>query len=483
MKIHSKSIYKKHADLIVLVVLILLYTVVLSYLSIFKHSSFASGYDLSNMDQTIWNTLRGRFFTVTQSQHTVSRFSIHSDLILVLLAPLYIIWPNVRILLIFQSFMLGLGAIPTYLIAKKVLKWKTISIIISFLYLLNPALQWTNIYDFHPVSLAIPLLLFGMYFAFTKRWKWYFVAMILAALTKEEVPVTIAMIGVLIAIVQKEYLIAAITIFPSLLISWLSIKVIIPHFNNNDYMYIGWYQNLFNALKTYPPQELPFYILNTYFLNPDAILYYNLLLRPFAFMPLLGLPFLIISLPELSINLLSDHSQMRSIVLHYDSVVLPGLIISTIAGFWLLKTITNKYAYGKWKKISFYVLSACILYIGFRFNYHHSPLPTTPSCWCLMYRQSQEDIDFENALEKIPEKASVTASPEIRAHISHRENAYTLPDASETADYVAVITQNRLIGDYGKKKFEIELISKLLANPAYQLTFRSTHFYLFQRKP
>ena len=100
-----------------------------------------------------------------------------------------------------------------------------------------------------------------------------------------------------------------------------------------------------------------------------------------------------------------------------------------------------------------------------------------------MYRQSQEDIDFENALEKIPEKASVTASPEIRAHISHRENAYTLPDASETADYVAVITQNRLIGDYGKKKFEIELISKLLANPAYQLTFRSTHFYLFQRKP
>jgi hypothetical protein len=99
-----------------------------------------------------------------------------------------------------------------------------------------------------------------------------------------------------------------------------------------------------------------------------------------------------------------------------------------------------------------------------------------------MYTQSQEDVDFENVLSRIPEHASVTASPEIRAQISHRENAYTLPDGSETADYVAIITQNRLIGDYNKKKFELELISKLLANPAYKLIFRSTHFYLFQRK-
>ena len=481
MNSRYKIIYKKYGEYIALAALILLYTVVLSYLSILKHNSFASGYDLSNMDQTIWNTLRGRFFSVTQSQHTVSRFSIHSDLILVFLTPLYIIWPNVRMLLIFQSFMLGLGAIPTYLIAKKVLKWKVISLIIAFLYLLNPALQWTNIYDFHPVTLAIPFLLFGMYFAYTKRWKWYFVFMFLAALTKEEVPLTIAMIGILIAILQKEYRMAALTIIPSIFISWLSVKVSIPHFNNNDYMYMGWYQNLFNALKNYAPHELPLYILNTYFLNPDAIQYYNLLLRPFTFLPLLGFPFLIISLPELSINLLSDHSQMRSIVLHYDSVVLPGLIVSTIVGLLVIKIIVNKFIKGKWNKLTFYIVSLIILYIGFRFNYHHSPLPSTPSCWCLMYTQSQEDVDFENVLSRIPEHASVTASPEIRAHISHRENAYTLPDGSETADYVAIITQNRLIGDYNKKKFELELISKLLANPAYKLTFRSTHFYLFQK--
>ena len=36
-----------------------------------------------------------------------------------------------------------------------------------------------------------------------------------------------------------------------------------------------------------------------------------------------------------------------------------------------------------------------ILYVALRVNYHHSPLPTTPSCWCLSYRVTRDDIEFD----------------------------------------------------------------------------------------
>lgn len=158
------SLLKKRYEFVFLAVGILTYTFVLSYFSIARHNAFASGYDLANMDQTIWNSLHGRFFSFSQHGATITRFTTHTDVILVLLAPLYVLWDNVRILLVFQSLALALGAIPTYLIAQMVTKNKLTSLFVVTLYLLNPGIQWNATYDFHAVSLAIPLLLLVFYF-------------------------------------------------------------------------------------------------------------------------------------------------------------------------------------------------------------------------------------------------------------------------------------------------------------------------------
>jgi uncharacterized membrane protein len=310
---------KKYSDVLFISISIFVYTAVLSYFAIQRHNAFASGYDLANMDQTIWNSLHGRFFSFSQGDTTFTRFTTHTDVILVLLAPLYAIWNDVRILLIFQSFVLALGAIPTYLLAHTVTKSKLTPLFVVVLYLLNPGVQWIAIYDFHAVSLAIPLLLLVFYFGYVGKWRWYFIAAIFASLTKEQVPVTVGAIGLMLAVLGKRRVVGILTFVLGIAISLFLMKVFIPLFNTEGiYKFSPWYGNFIERTIQNKLINLPFDLIRNYLLTPDAFNYFNLLLRPFAFLPLLGFPFLLISIPDLMINLLSDHAQMRSIYTYYS---------------------------------------------------------------------------------------------------------------------------------------------------------------------
>lgn len=474
---------KKYSDVLFISISIFVYTAVLSYFAIQRHNAFASGYDLANMDQTIWNSLHGRFFSFSQGDTTFTRFTTHTDVILVLLAPLYAIWNDVRILLIFQSFVLALGAIPTYLLAHTVTKSKLTPLFVVVLYLLNPGVQWIAIYDFHAVSLAIPLLLLVFYFGYVGKWRWYFIAAIFASLTKEQVPVTVGAIGLMLAVLGKRRVVGILTFVLGIAISLFLMKVFIPLFNTEGiYKFSPWYGNFIERTIQNKLINLPFDLIRNYLLTPDAFNYFNLLLRPFAFLPLLGFPFLLISIPDLMINLLSDHAQMRSITMHYESIIIPGLVISTIFGMhwyqvvvkWILKQSLLRDLF-----IFLPMIGALIL--ALRFNYHFNPTPIAPTCWCRAYAVSDEDREFEALLRSIPETASVTASPEVRPHITHRENAYTMPDATSSADFIAIIDQNRLPGDYNPKGFELDLIRVLDESNTHTLVKHIGHFYLYKR--
>src|SRR5690606_35418815 len=118
------------------------------------------------MDQTVWNTLHGRVFQFTNPDgiENISRLAFHADFILILLSPLYLIWSDPRMLLLVQTVVLGLGGYFVYKIALHVLKHKTLAVVFSILFLLNPLVQKQNLYDFHAVTLATTFLLAGWYF-------------------------------------------------------------------------------------------------------------------------------------------------------------------------------------------------------------------------------------------------------------------------------------------------------------------------------
>ncbi len=471
-------------DIILLGVLIFTYAFILSYFSILRHNAFASNFDLANMDQTIWDTLHGHFFSLTGPDGTISRFSIHADLILVLLTPLYLIWDNVRILLIFQSLTLALGAIPTYFLSIKILKNRVLSLILAFVYLLNPGMQWTNIYDFHGVSLAIPFLISAFYFAYTKKWKLFALFVFLSLLTKEEISLDLMMMGFIIAVMFREWRIGIMTSILS--VSWglLMVFVAIPHFSPDNLHWAFnslYYFHYDKGILKYIPW--PSDVFGYFFTNPNSLNYYNLLLRPFTYIPILGFPYVLISLPELALNIMSKDSAMSSIHFHYVSGIVPSLVIGTIFALSYITWIFSKLKITKkYKQILLYLLAVVLLVVSVRFDYHYSPLPFSPSCWCLIYNVEPDDIAFERVLQTIPPQASVAASGNIRPHVTHRIDAFNLPSKALSADFIAILDQNRIIGNYNREDFDYNLAKKLQSSIDYTLISHIGHFYLFKKK-
>src|SRR5471030_1082211 len=96
---------KKHRYAITLTVLIALYIAYFTFASFLRYDSFFTGrFDLGNMDQTVWNTIHGRIFQLTDPDGTniISRLSIHADFLLIFISPLYLLWSDPRMLLLLQ---------------------------------------------------------------------------------------------------------------------------------------------------------------------------------------------------------------------------------------------------------------------------------------------------------------------------------------------------------------------------------------------
>ncbi len=470
---------KKYWDKIILALLACVYIGVMATLTVLRHNAFASNFDLSNMDHTLWNTLYGDFFSLRFGEEYVSRLSVHADFILILLSPFYLLWNDVRILIISESVFLALGAIPTYLLANKVLKNKVISLAIVLVYLLNPGMQWTDFYDFHGVSLAIPLLLAAFYSAYTKKWKWFALFSFLAILTKEQISLYLMMLGIFIFFIFKERKIGVITSIIGLVWFITMVFAVIPYFSpQGAHWGLDMYQPSVGIQKT--SIRINADSIKTFF-TPDTFNYYNNLLKPFAYIPLLGFPWLLLSLPELGINVLGMGS-MRTIHFHYDSGITPSLVIASIFGIYYFSLLLQRLKpVKKYAKTLVYIFCLGMLAIALRVNYNLSPLPTTPSCWCFIYDVKEEDKAFEKALQAIPKDASITASLEVRPHVNHRKEVYFVPIATESAQFIALITQNRIIGNFEPKEYENKLIPILLSNKDHKVIFKSKHFYLFER--
>ena len=97
-------------------VLLIAGTAFLLVLSLLQQRALGTGYDLGIYDQVVWNLSHGRIWETTLVYET-SGYYDHFEPVLVLIAPLYWLWSDVRVLLIVQALALGLGSLPIYLYA------------------------------------------------------------------------------------------------------------------------------------------------------------------------------------------------------------------------------------------------------------------------------------------------------------------------------------------------------------------------------
>ena len=187
-----------------LTALIIAAAVGLAAYSIARHNAFNSKvYDLGLHVQVWWNTAHGRLFA--SSIEVTNYLGDHVSPIILLLAPLYRLWPDPRLLLMLQAAALALGAWPLALLARHRLQasWPEqaplAALGLALIYLTYPALGFVNRFEFHEETLAVPLLLTAFWLHEVKRRGWLSMTLLLVLLVKEDAGLTVAAFGLWMA--------------------------------------------------------------------------------------------------------------------------------------------------------------------------------------------------------------------------------------------------------------------------------------------
>lgn len=468
---------KKHKYTTLLTLGITLYIIYFTAASFLRYSNFYTGrFDLGNMDQTVWNTLHGRIFELTDPDGTriISRLSVHADFILVLLAPFYMLWQDPRMLLFIQSVILGLGAVFVYLLGRKLIQDKRFSLIFAFAYLCNPALGYTNLYDFHPVVLATTFLLGAFYFMREKKYLLFFLFAILAALTKEEIWTTVGLFGIYITLVQKKWWWGIPLVGFGFTITYGLIAVLIPHVKGSEHFALSFYSDFgsspLSILKTifFSPQKTLFTIL-----KPNKLFYLLQLFSPLGFTSLINPLSLFFALPDLVVDLLSNNEQFSQIYYQYTAAITPFLFIASLYSVAYMKK--------RWKKVSLTILSYYLVATTLITAYFFGPLPGALHANIAMFTDTVPNAEvISNFLHDIPKSFSVAASNNLGSHLSHRQKIYTIPNGMDQADVIAFLLNDQ----YAQPSLaaQKQMVVDLKRDKRYIEIFKLDDFVVFEKR-
>ncbi len=338
---HFDACKQQRAAWWLLLVAILVYAIVMSLQAMLRYDTFkATAFDLGNMDQVLWNTIHGRWFQFTNQAvdwyGPPTRLALHFEPILLPLSLLYAFSADPHLLLIFQTLALASGALPVFLLTRKYIpEWPFLATLMAVIYLISPALLGLNIFDFHPISLATPFLLYAVLALTYRRYGWFILACILAAACKEDIPFTLAILGLFLIWKYKLPRLGIALTIGSLLWSFMAFGIIIPHFYPGTQHNNFWYR--YEVLGSSPSAAIGNLIVHpwllfTTFITFDRFYYLASLFRSTGFLCLLAPEWLLLTLPGLAENLLSTDPLLYSGVYHYNAAIIPFVMLAAIHG-------------------------------------------------------------------------------------------------------------------------------------------------------
>jgi uncharacterized membrane protein len=384
------------------------------------------------MDQAVWNTYQGRPLEFTNWPGGTNRLAAHVEPILLLVAQAYRIYSSPLTLLVLQSVVIALGAIPAFWLARDVLKNSLAAAVFAFSYLLSPALEIANLSDFHAVAFSSAFLLFAFTFAYRRQYLGFFVFAILAMSTKEQVPLSVMVLSGYIALVQRRprvgitgFVLAAV---------WLAVAfgVVIPHFNPAGASpYLSRYDQLGKS-----PGEIALTLLRdppgvVALLSEEAKVHYvQNILSPTLYLALLSPLTLAMAAPDLGINLLSNFTEMYAGRAHYGSVIVPFVTVSAILGAGRVRWVLDRW-HTRAGDIAAGVIAVAVL-VSVLVNFHRQVfLPLTDH----LPQVSARAGAVRAAIDLIPPEGAVSASSNLNPHVSQRRQLNLFPDVDK-AEYV-----------------------------------------------
>jgi uncharacterized membrane protein len=416
------------------------------WLKLAQHFSFHSNlYDLSLYDYALFNTLRGQLLGVPFLHG--SFFKEHFSPILLVILPVYALYPQTGMLLILQSLAVAGAALPLYAIARKVLTNSWLSLALVLAYLNNWYVVHGLLFDFHP-EMFEPFLIFMLVWSHLNQRPWFFwLFAILALMCKEDVGLYLFFFGIFIAWKEGRSRQGAALAMVSVLWVLMALKVIavFNHAGLMEYKFLGnWLMDSHGRATTWPA------IVKGLVANREIV---HVLLSV-GFFPLLTVWGLLL-IPMYVLNASSSNSLQAHLMLYYGAPLIPFLFLAAVFGRFKTKPA--------W-------LAAAIA-IGLVAVNLHGYLPD---------RVTPRHAALRKIVEALPPQASVAGQDDVVPHIAKRDRISGLPCTPGDYQYVVFNTRGNRF-PFSEKSYA-DYFKQVSDDPRYEKYAEREGLVVFKRK-
>ena len=392
-------------------------------------------FDLGLFENLFYNTLHGRHGVAVGRAY----FGEHAEFLLYPLLPIYALIPRTETLLILQSLFLGGAAVPLYLLARRWIgRGQALAAIV--IYLLYPAVHGPNFYDFHFLTLSVFFVSWAAYCFFVRRWMPFWIFVLLALSSREDVALGAAAIGGCLAVGRWRRTGIVLTLLSA---TWLLLVKFVWMQQFATQSFSHYYSQLI------PPGEKGFAgVLRTAISNPLTVLFSVLvpeklllgmhLLVPLVFLPVRERKAAFLLLPGLLVlGLATSRAAVLQIHFHYVCHFVPYVFLAFIIG------LAERPPRARTAILSgaLVATAACTVQFGalfrerYKASYHEVSFDWTPM-------DEANWADLETLMGEIPPTASVTAGEYEGPHLARRLELRSIKEGTQNSDFVLVGTQS-----------------------------------------
>jgi uncharacterized membrane protein len=342
-------------------------------------------------------------------------------------------------LLVIKSTAIALGAIPVFLLAKKILGKPMWGLVFAAGYLLYPALHGINWYDFQPQVFFPTLALFTILFIELKRNKLAIVFSILAMSTVELAPFFIIALGLSYLIVQRTSIVDLFRqhkfnkLIKSLPIVLILVAIVWLSFIFSTTASLGWQTSFHLSNQRRVSLADSVNVLGALSYDwQSKILYLVLLFGPFAFLVFLAPIRLFPGGLWILYSLLSNYGPYYTISFHYPSFAIPFIIVAAIFGLKKIQKPSNKRRTQITSLILCCAIGLATIVASPVGPFHLGNYPWTGPFGIPNITPHAKYV--HDLAELIPANASVLTGNDLFPLVAQRTNAYVFPFSTTFPD-------------------------------------------------
>ncbi|MCO1577266.1 DUF2079 domain-containing protein [Crossiella sp. SN42] len=405
-----------------------------------RHATLRTyGFDLGIFVQAVRSYAEGRLPVSDIRDPGLILLGDHFSPIIALIAPVFRLFPTAETLLVVQASLFGLSVFTVARVATRLLS-PVAGVVIGTSYGLSWGLQTALAFDFHEIAFAVPLIALALDAYLSGRYRRAVAWAAPLVLVKEDLGLTVAVLGLLIAARRGHRGLGLGTAVSGLAAALLTVFVLIPQFSaDGAYRYLG--PGGLTPTMAGHRGEL---------FDPRKLELLGLLLAPTLFLALRS-PLVLLALPTLAWRLAGTNEAYWLPDFHYDAVLMPILFLALVDA-----AVRLRPAVPRWRSLSTAaaaVLLTAALVLAARFPLRELLTPGFGA-------QTEETAAAHRLLALIPDGVSVGTENNLMPQLVARTRVcpiepehrpeWTLAEVSRQGELAADIAVARSVRYDGK---------------------------------